>query len=428
SYLQPLPPFLAKCFPMASCPILQRERVFQLGAHAYRIPALLYLPQQKTLLAFAGERTSKEDEYAKLIVLRKGSYDASTHQVRWHAQEAVAQAQMEGHRSMNPSPLYDEKTGTVLFFIAVPGQVSEHHQLHTRVNVTRLCQVTSTDHGRSWSPVRDLTDSVIGPAHKDGATFAVGPGHCLQLHNPTQSLVVPAYAYCTRPSLQAPTPSAFCLVSHDHGKFVSWDTLGCQVAQVGDAKRRVVYLNARSPLRARVQVQSANDGLDFGETQPVQKRVEPPHGCQGSIIGFPSPRAGSESPDRANLGLVGTPLLAPGSCAYSDLLRMGAGPNGSPQFGCLYEPDDYEEIVFVMFTLKQAFSARSPKSRCSKDCAPSQGSRGECFLASSRFWWPQASLGSWLHHFHVCLRLLMAFSSSLPAFSSVSFKDTCHWI
>ncbi|TKC41978.1 hypothetical protein EI555_003232, partial [Monodon monoceros] len=327
---------------MASCPILQRERVFQLGAHAYRIPALLYLPQQKTLLAFAGERTSKEDEYAKLIVLRKGSYDASTHQVRWHAQEAVAQAQMEGHRSMNPSPLYDEKTGTVLFFIAVPGQVSEHHQLHTRVNVTRLCQVTSTDHGRSWSPVRDLTDSVIGPAHKDGATFAVGPGHCLQLHNPTQSLVVPAYAYCTRPSLQAPTPSAFCLVSHDHGKFVSWDTLGCQVAQVGDAKRRVVYLNARSPLRARVQVQSANDGLDFGETQPVQKRVEPPHGCQGSIIGFPSPRAGSESPDR---------------CAYSDLLRMGAGPNGSPQFGCLYEPDDYEEIVFVMFTLKQAFSA-----------------------------------------------------------------------
>ena len=96
---------------------------------------------------------------------------------------------------MNPSPLYDEKTGTVfLFFIAIPGQVSEHHQPPTRVNVTRLCQVTSTDHGRSWSPVRDLTDSVTGPAHKDWATFAAGPGPCLQLHSPTQSLVVPAYA------------------------------------------------------------------------------------------------------------------------------------------------------------------------------------------------------------------------------------------
>ena len=115
--------------------------------------------------------------------------------LQWHAQEAVAQAQMEGHSSMNPSPLYDEKTGTVfLFFIAIPGQVSEHHQPPTRVNVTRLCQVTSTDHGRSWSPVRDLTDSVTGPAHKDWATFAAGPGPCLQLHSPTQSLVVPAYA------------------------------------------------------------------------------------------------------------------------------------------------------------------------------------------------------------------------------------------
>ena len=67
---------------MASCPVLQREWVFQSGAHIYRIPALLYLPQQKTLLAFAEERTSKKDEHAKLIVLRRGSYNASTCQVQ----------------------------------------------------------------------------------------------------------------------------------------------------------------------------------------------------------------------------------------------------------------------------------------------------------------------------------------------------------
>lgn len=67
---------------MASCPVLQKERVFQSGAHVYRIPALLYLPQQKTLLAFAEERTSKKDEHAKLIVLRRGSYSTSTRQVQ----------------------------------------------------------------------------------------------------------------------------------------------------------------------------------------------------------------------------------------------------------------------------------------------------------------------------------------------------------
>ncbi|KAB0356590.1 hypothetical protein FD754_000746 [Muntiacus muntjak] len=374
---------------MASCPVLQRERVFQSGAHIYRVPALLYLPQQETLLAFAEERTSKKDEHAKLIVLRRGSYDATTHQVQWHSQEAVSQAQLQGYRSMNPSPLHDETTGTIfLFFIAIPGQVSERHQLQSRVNLTRLCQVTSRDHGRSWSPPTDLTDSVIASAHSDWATFAVGPGHCLQLHNPTRSLVVPAYAYRSLGSLQAPSPSAFCLVSHDHGStwargsFVARGTLECQVAEVGDGQQRVVYLNARSPFRVRVQAQSANNGLDFNQPQPVQKLVEPPHGCQGSIIGFPSPHAGSEPPawwllythptdpqQRSNLGVYlnrrpPTPatwseptLLAPGSCAYSDLQSMGTGPDGSPQFGCLYESDDYKEIVFVMFTLKQAFPA-----------------------------------------------------------------------
>ncbi|XP_004427750.1 PREDICTED: sialidase-2 [Ceratotherium simum simum] len=374
---------------MASCPILQKEKVFQSGAHAYRIPALLYLPQQKTLLAFAEKRRNKKDEHAELIVLRRGSYDASTHQVQWHTQEVVAQAQLEGHRSMNPSPLYDEETGTLfLFFIAIPGQVSEHHQLQTRVNVTRLCQVTSTDHGRSWSPASDLTDSVIGPAYKEWATFAVGPGHCLQLHDETQSLVVPAYAYRNLHPLHKPSPFAFCFISHDHGhtwqtgNFVAQDTLECQVAEVGSAKQRVVYLNARSLLRARVQAESDNDGLNFKETQPVKKLVEPPYGCHGSIVSFPSPTAESDSSGkwllythptdphhRSNLGVYlnkrppapaawsEPTLLAEGSCAYSDLQGMGAGPDGSPQFGCLYESDNYEEVVFLMFTLKQAFPA-----------------------------------------------------------------------
>ncbi|KAG8515580.1 Sialidase-2 [Galemys pyrenaicus] len=67
---------------MASCPVLQREPLFQAGAHTYRIPALLYLPGRKTLLAFAEKRVSKRDEHALLIVLRRGDHDASTQQVQ----------------------------------------------------------------------------------------------------------------------------------------------------------------------------------------------------------------------------------------------------------------------------------------------------------------------------------------------------------
>nr|XP_048284934.1 sialidase-2 isoform X2 [Myodes glareolus] len=375
--------------PMATCPVLQKEALFQTGVFAYRIPALLYLSKQKTLLAFAEKRLTKTDEHADSIVLRRGSYKMATRQVQWQAEEVVTQARLEGHRSMNPCPLYDKQTRTLfLFFIAIPGHVSEHHQIQTRVNVTRLCHITSTDHGRTWSPVRDLTDTTIGNTHRDWATFGVGPGHCLQLRNSAGSLLVPAYAYRKLHPSQTPAPFAFCFLSHDHGNtwelghFVSQNTLECQVAEVGAGAQRVVYLNARSHLGARVQAQSLNGGLDFQDNQVVSKLVEPPKGCHGSVTAFPNPTSAADALDvwllythptdsqkRTNLGVYlnqkpldpaawsEPTLLATGICAYSDLQNMGQGPDGSPQFGCLYESDNYEEITFLMFTLKQAFPA-----------------------------------------------------------------------
>lgn len=67
---------------MATCPVLQKETLFRTGANAYRIPALLYLKKQKTLLAFAEKRASKTDEHAELIVLRRGNYDEATNHVK----------------------------------------------------------------------------------------------------------------------------------------------------------------------------------------------------------------------------------------------------------------------------------------------------------------------------------------------------------
>uniref|UniRef100_A0A8V0ZSI8 exo-alpha-sialidase n=1 Tax=Gallus gallus TaxID=9031 RepID=A0A8V0ZSI8_CHICK len=375
---------------MASFPVLKQEILFRNGTWSYRIPALLYLPRFSIILAFAEEREDVVDEHAKLIVMRRGTYNPATHHVQWSGMETILSAQLEGHRSMNPCPVYDEVSGNlILFFIAVPGKISEHHQLRTKINLVRLCYVTSVDQGRTWSPVQDITESTISTEYRNWATFAVGPGHGLQLSNGARSLVIPAYAFRILDPKQHPVSYAFCFISYDHGmtwemgNFVGKESAGeCQVAEVHRCGMNVLYCNARSNRGARIQAVSYNGGVDFDEGQRIEKLVEPPSGCHGSIVAFPP------SPDvwcqdswllyahpadphgRRDLGIYlnRSPLnparwtrpsiLFKGLCAYSDLQYMGIGPDGSPLFSCLFEYGIHhqcEEIIFVMFTLKQAF-------------------------------------------------------------------------
>ncbi|XP_066412756.1 sialidase-2 isoform X2 [Molothrus aeneus] len=375
---------------MAAFPLLQQETLFRNGTWSYRIPALLYLPRFSIILAFAEEREDLVDEHAKLIVMRRGVYDPATQHVQWKRMETLVSAKLEGHRSMNPCPVYDEVSGKlILFFIAVPGKISEQHQLRTKINLVRLCYVTSMDQGRTWSAAQDVTDRTIRNEYKNWATFAVGPGHGLQLLDEARSLVIPAYAYRILDPKQHPTPHAFCFISSDHGatwekgNFVGGESaVECQVAEVHTCGRKVLYCNARSNRGARIQAVSYNHGLDFEGGQRVEMLIEPPSGCHGSVTAFPPPPDArcqdswllyahpTDPRGRKDLGIYlnKSPLnpahwtkpsiLFKGLCAYSDLQYMGVGPDGSPLFSCLFEYGTHrqcEEMIFVMFTLKQAF-------------------------------------------------------------------------
>uniref|UniRef100_A0A8D0GAF3 exo-alpha-sialidase n=1 Tax=Sphenodon punctatus TaxID=8508 RepID=A0A8D0GAF3_SPHPU len=252
----------------------------------YRVPALLYIPCVAKLLAFAEERLRVDDAHANLLVLRRGTFYRND--VEWEDMQALETATLTHHRSMNPCPIYDEFTGMVfLFFIAVLGKTPEAYQIITGQNVTRLCYVSSSDQGLSWSKVTDLTQQVIGRSIKDWATFALGPGHGIQLKS--GRLLLPAYTYhidCKE-----------CFGNDDHGQ--SWhfgefipnlQTVECQMVSVDEEDgTNVLYFNARSPLGFRVQALSTDDGAVFHSGEIVQKLVEPPHGCHGSIIGFPAP-------------------------------------------------------------------------------------------------------------------------------------------
>uniref|UniRef100_A0A8C9SC77 exo-alpha-sialidase n=1 Tax=Scleropages formosus TaxID=113540 RepID=A0A8C9SC77_SCLFO len=376
----------------------------------YRVPALVYLPGSSCFLAFCEERLSPADAQANLLVMRRGSYRRG--HVEWEAMKVLPSARLQGHRSMNPCPVYDEFTSTVfLFFIAVLGKTPESFQLITGKNVTRLCFVSSVDQGDTWSTVTDLTENVIGDTIKEWATFALGPGHGIQLKS--GRLLVPAYAYhidCREcfGRLCVTTPHSFCFHSDTHGR--TWrfgeavpalESVECQMVSVDQEDgTNVLYCNARSPLGCRVQALSLDDGAVFQDGQLVQKLVEPPHGCHGSVIGFPAPirlpgRAQTAPgttqkfltptwvvyshptwPNtRRDLGVHLSPfprdpdswsepwVIYKGPSAYSDLACIEPPSPGSAfgtVFACLYESGTrtaYDEISFSTFTLYDAKDA-----------------------------------------------------------------------
>nr|XP_033815501.1 sialidase-2 [Geotrypetes seraphini] len=371
---------------MVSIPNLQEDVLFLKQKYVYRIPALIYLKHSNTLLAFAEERDDEVDEHSKKLVLRRGAYDTTAMCVEWGDLEILETAQLDGQRSMNPSPVYDEVTHTLfLFFITILGKVSEQHQIKTQTNLARLCHITSTDEGQTWSPITDLTESVIGTEYGKWATFAVGPGHCLQLNDEAQSLVIPSYTYYIHNPNTRAVPYAFSIISSDLGE--TWNlgklitqksALECQMVEVNKEGETQLYCNARSMEGARVEAISQTYGRDFQEVRQADRLVEQPFGCHGSVIGFSVDGTDTwmlfshptDPSKRRDLGLYfnKNPLepeqweepiiINPGPCAYSDLQYLGPGPDGSPTFCCLFECgtiSEYECIKFLLFTLEQVF-------------------------------------------------------------------------
>nr|XP_020039897.1 sialidase-3 [Castor canadensis] len=263
----------------------------------YRIPALLYVPPKHTFLAFAEKRSTSRDEDALYLVLRRGL--RTGHSVQWGPLEPLMKATLPGHRTMNPCPVWEQRSGSVyLFFICVQDHVTECRQIVSGENAARLCFIYSKDSGCSWSEVRDLTEEVIGPEVKHWATFAVGPGHGIQLQS--GRLVIPAYAYyfshrfCCFPLPCCTKPHSLMIYSDDlgatwhRGKLIRPLVTGeCQVAEVtGKTGCPVLYCSARTPNRCRAEALSTDLG-EYFQTQALNSGLcEPPHGCQGSVVSF----------------------------------------------------------------------------------------------------------------------------------------------
>lgn len=374
----------------------------------YRIPSLIYLKETRGFFAFAEKRSSPSDCEAKILVMRRGSFhdDGS---IQWSPSQELSTACLPEHRTMNPCPVYERISKTLfLFFICVLGNSPEHRQIVTGKNQARLCYVTSQDEGQSWSQTKDLTDIVIGKSVKRWATFAVGPGHGIQLQN--GRLIIPAYVYyisfrcCYLPVPYTVQPYALSIYSDDFGqtwqagKMLQRMSCECEMAEIIDREGRShLYCNARNKRGHRVEALSESGGFYFDKPRLAQQLIEPRHGCQGSVVGFPAPEFASNNKiagcvgdatstfstdsqtwllythpthrsKRRDLGvyLNRSPLLSSGwdqpwilhrgPSGYSDL----AYTDNMTHFGCLMEcgkDSELEQIAFALFTLGDVMQA-----------------------------------------------------------------------
>ncbi|KAJ8342817.1 hypothetical protein SKAU_G00327450 [Synaphobranchus kaupii] len=379
----------------------------------YRIPALIYLREAQTYLAFAEKRSTPRDSDAKHIVMRKGTLVNGS--IEWSSSQELLSAGLPGHRTMNPCPVYERRSKTLfLFFICIKSNTTEYYQILTGKNAARLCCVSSKDHGLTWGKAKDLTDSVISKKVRNWATFAVGPGHGVQMES--GRLIVPAYVYyihCKCTCIPCPCsvkPHSLSLYSDDRGEtwhvgqIIQRVSCECEMAEIIDRDGRShLYCNARNTSGHRVEALSETGGNAFDKPCLAPKLVEQcSGGCQGSVVGFPVPESLSEdlvgvnkddinlpySSDtqtwllyshptnkrkRSDMGvyLNRSPLhtlgwekpwiVHHGPSGYSDLAH-GEGE----QFACLMEcgkESELEEIAFVDFHLSDVLKAIDGKPK-----------------------------------------------------------------
>ncbi|XP_060792042.1 sialidase-3-like isoform X2 [Neoarius graeffei] len=361
----------------------------EISGITYRIPALIYIHDTQTFLAFAEKRTSPYDHDATLLVMRRGTRQNGS--IQWSPVKELRTACLPGHRTMNPCPVYEKESKTLfLFFICVLGKTTEHHQICTGKNKARLCYATSKDSGQNWSSTVDLTESVIGPELHNWATFAVGPGHGIQMKS--GRLIIPAYVYyihCRCFPFHFPLcvkSQAFAFYSDDCGTMwyvgerLSTESCECEMAEIIDQESRSeLYCNARSTKGHRVEALSENSGSTFDRPHFAKKLVEPCHGCQGSVVSFaaleeqenglPSNTKTwllyshpTQRRKRMDLGVYLNKSPLSGS-AWSKPWIIHHGPSGYSDLAPCEEPDcfacllecgeksELEEIAFVEFPL-----------------------------------------------------------------------------
>ncbi|MSR60577.1 MAG: exo-alpha-sialidase [Planctomycetaceae bacterium] len=347
-------------------PFFIQQELFISGhddVNIYRIPSLIVSPKG-TILAFCEARQGDDGDPTELV-LKRSLCDAQPSQsrnlngyprtfgngVNWQRMQVVLAG--NGEAIMQPCPVVDRTTGKILICCQeIRGGLANllKNEWHGRCLILH-----SVDDGATWSPPREITESV--------GHFAAGPGIGIQLRS--GRLVIPGYS----------KEGSRVIYSDDHGQ--TWqagspvNNRGCNESQVVELTDGSLMINMRQGGRHRYLAFSKDQGETWFKENNEESLPDP--GCQASILRFPHHEPGgrgwllfSNPPHpgpfeaRTNLTVrlshddgqswkVSREVHA-GPGAYSSLAVLADGAT----IGLLYETGaahPYEKIAFARFNL-----------------------------------------------------------------------------
>lgn len=342
------------------------------GYKSIRIPSVV-VTKKGIVLAFAEGRAADADQAGNSIILKRSRDEGRT----WSPLELIAD---DGSNSLNnPTAVVEQESGRVfLMYQRIPAHMKERDNSvetgYEGTNVYRNFITWSDDEGATWTKPLDITRTTKRPTR--ATTIASGPGIGIQLtRGPHKGrLIIP---FNEGPYHQW---NNFSVFSDDGGGNWKWgqDVPGAFVpdsklgqrsqineVQMVELSDGSVRLNTRQ--FAGTKVRKTSVSRDGGETwSPVEDvpALRDPS-CNSSILRYSFDDAKGRGrilysgPDstRRNKGTIHLSVddgatwpvkrvLRPGGFAYSVLTQLQDG-----SVGCLFEPDDAEQIIFARFTI-----------------------------------------------------------------------------
>ncbi len=318
------------------------------GYPRYRIPSLLVAPNGDLLAVCEGRKDGGGLKGKIDIVLKRSTDFGKT----WSKLAVVAS---DGDNTLgNPCLLADRKTGVVWMGLtrSLGTDTEEGIVAGTSKERTRVLVISSKDSGKTWSELRDISETARDPKW---TWYGTGPGTGIQLKS--GRLLIPAYHAHEKDGVYR----SHMVFSDDGGK--TWkrgDAVGRQIGECHAVEKQdgSLVLNARTNegKERRAGAVSKDGGETWSEAE--HDALFDPH-CQGCLIRLPDaegkPRwlfSNPAGPKRRDLTVrlsldegktwTRSKLLQAGDAQYSSLALLADGT-----IGCLF--DRWESGNYQLF-------------------------------------------------------------------------------